>query len=58
MAMERFLGVSIIILRVDNAPEYIHGLFEDYYKMNGLTYEKMHHRRMEYLNAPTGQLHQ
>ena len=41
MAMERFLGVSIIILCVDNAPEYIHGLFEDYCKMNGLTYEKI-----------------
>ncbi len=40
-AMEKFLGVSIIILRVDNAPEYIHGLFEDYCKTNGLTYEKI-----------------
>ena len=28
-AVEKFLGVSIIFLRIDNAPEYIRGQFDN-----------------------------
>src|ERR1700761_3098626 len=39
-AAEKFLGYSIIFLRVDNAPELIRGQFEDYCKSHGITYER------------------
>ena len=40
-ATEKFLGVSIVFLRCDNAPEYIRGMFENYCKTNGISYEKI-----------------
>ena len=40
-AVEKFLGVPIICLRVDNAPEYIHGQFDNYCKVNGKSFEKI-----------------
>ncbi|KAF7374996.1 Integrase catalytic domain-containing protein [Mycena sanguinolenta] len=38
-AAEKFLGYPIIFLRVDNAPELVHGQFSDYCKEHGITYE-------------------
>jgi hypothetical protein len=42
-AIEKFLGVSIIFLCIDNAPEYIHGQFDDYCKANSISFEKTVH---------------
>ena len=40
-AVEKFLGLPIVYLRIDNAPEYIHGQFDDYCKANGIIFEKI-----------------
>jgi hypothetical protein len=39
-ATEKFLGYPIVFLRIDNAPELIHGQFSDYCKEHGITYER------------------
>ena len=39
--VEKFHSLPIVILRVDNAPEYIYGEFETYCRENGITYEKI-----------------
>jgi hypothetical protein len=39
-AVENYLGVKIAVLRIDNAPEFIHGAFEVFCKENGIIYEK------------------
>ena len=39
-AAQKFTGESISILRVDNAPELMHGKMESYCKTVGITYEK------------------
>ena len=39
-ATKNFLNVSIVFLH-DNAPEYIHGMFQDYCKTNSISYEKI-----------------
>ena len=40
-AAEKFLNTSIAILRLDNAPELVHGAFESFTKANGIQYEKI-----------------
>jgi Integrase core domain len=39
-AAETFCGKKIKVLRVDNAPELVHGQMETYCKTNGIIYEK------------------
>jgi hypothetical protein len=39
-AAETFTGKSIKLLRVDNAPELIHGQMRSYHQSQGITYEK------------------
>lgn len=39
-AAEKFFGVPILFLRVDNAGELVEGKFKGYCKANGITYEK------------------
>ena len=39
-AAENFCGERVTILRVDNAPELIHGKMEQYCKTEGISYEK------------------
>jgi hypothetical protein len=39
-AAETFCNKKIKILRVDNAPELVHGQMEIYCKTNGIIYEK------------------
>src|ERR1700761_5595337 len=39
-AVEKFLGYSIVFLRVDNAPELVSGQFGDYCKREGITFER------------------
>ena len=39
--VEKFLNIPIVFLRVDNAPEHIHGQFNDYCKANGISFEKI-----------------
>lgn len=36
-AVEKFLGYSIVFLRIDNAPELVFGQFEEYCKREGIT---------------------
>jgi hypothetical protein len=40
-AVEKFLGVSIVFLRINNALKYIHSQFDDYCKANGISFEKI-----------------
>jgi hypothetical protein len=39
-AAENFCGEKIKLLRVDNAPELVHGQMQAYCKSHGITYEK------------------
>jgi hypothetical protein len=40
-SIEKFLNSSIVLLRLDNAPEYIYGQFYDYCKSEGISFEKI-----------------
>jgi hypothetical protein len=39
-ATENFCGQKVTLLRVDNAPELVHGQMKEFCKANGITYEK------------------